>query len=55
MTLKGDLIRPHHRGRRLIANIADWLELHPAEKRQPWCVEIPRLAEQAMQAVIAPP
>ncbi|HAN7246272.1 TPA: 2-succinyl-5-enolpyruvyl-6-hydroxy-3-cyclohexene-1-carboxylate synthase, partial [Escherichia coli] len=50
---EGRLDPAHHRGRRLIANIADWLELHPAEKRQPWCVEIPRLAEQAMQAVIA--
>ena len=53
MTFEGRLDPAHHRGRRLIANIADWLELHPAEKRQPWCVEIPRLAEQAMQAVIA--
>ena len=51
--IEGRLDPAHHRGRRLIANIADWLELHPAEKRQPWCVEIPRLAEQAMQAVIA--
>ncbi|HBU6135181.1 TPA: 2-succinyl-5-enolpyruvyl-6-hydroxy-3-cyclohexene-1-carboxylic-acid synthase, partial [Escherichia coli] len=51
--IEGRLDPAHHRGRRLIANIADWLEQHPAEKRQPWCVEIPRLAEQAMQAVIA--
>ena len=52
--IEGRLDPAHHRGRRLIANIADWLELHPAEKRQPWCVEIPRLAEQAMQAVGCP-
>ena len=51
--IEGRLDPAHHRGRRLIANIADWLEQHPAEKRQSWCVEIPRLAEQAMQAVIA--
>ncbi len=51
--IEGRLDPAHHRGRRLIANIADWLELHPAEKRQPRCVEIPRPAEQAMQAVIA--
>ena len=50
--IEGRLDPAHHRGRRLIANITDWLELHPAEKRQPWCVEIPRLAEQAMQAVV---
>lgn len=40
--IEGRLDPAHHRGRRLIANIADWLELHPAEKRQPQCVEIPR-------------
>ncbi|GHM56898.1 hypothetical protein ECZU51_55680 [Escherichia coli] len=51
--IEGRLDPAHHRGRRLIANIADWLEQHPAEKRQPRCVEIPRPAEQAMQAVIA--
>ncbi len=33
--IEGRLDPAHHRGRRLIANIADWLELHPAEKRQP--------------------
>ena len=48
-----DNIEAHHRGRRLVAKISDWLELHPAEKRQPWCVEIPRLAEQSWQAVVA--
>ncbi|MGC6745019.1 hypothetical protein ACP0HM_11590 [Escherichia coli] len=30
--IEGRLDPAHHRGRRLIANIADWLELHPAEK-----------------------
>lgn len=40
--IEGRLDPAHHRGRRLIANIADWLEQHPAEKRQPRCVEIPR-------------
>ncbi|SUG46762.1 menaquinone biosynthesis protein [Salmonella enterica subsp. arizonae] len=51
--IEGRLDPAHHRGRRLVAKIADWLELHPAEKRKPWCVEIPRLAELAWQRVVA--
>ena len=51
--IEGRLDPAHHRGRRLVAKIADWLELHPAEKRHPWCVDIPRLAEQVWQAVVA--
>ncbi|EOY5659484.1 2-succinyl-5-enolpyruvyl-6-hydroxy-3-cyclohexene-1-carboxylic-acid synthase [Salmonella enterica subsp. enterica serovar Montevideo] len=51
--IEGRLDPAHHRGRRLIAKIADWLEMHPAEKRKPWCVEIPRLAELAWQRVVA--
>ncbi len=38
--IEGRLDPAHHRGRRLVAKIADWLEMHPAEKRKPWCVEI---------------
>ncbi|MEK3022592.1 thiamine pyrophosphate-dependent enzyme, partial [Salmonella enterica subsp. enterica] len=51
--IEGRLDPAHHRGRRLVAKIADWLELHPAGKRKPWCVEIPRLAELAWQRVVA--
>ncbi|MBK0255263.1 2-succinyl-5-enolpyruvyl-6-hydroxy-3-cyclohexene-1-carboxylate synthase, partial [Salmonella enterica subsp. enterica serovar Infantis] len=51
--IEGRLDPAHHRGRRLVAKIADWLEMHPAEKRKPWCVEIPRLAELAWQRVVA--
>lgn len=51
--IEGRLDPAHHRGRRLVAKIADWLELHPAEKRKPWCVEIPRLAELAWQRAVA--
>ena len=51
--IEGRLDPAHHRGRRLVATVGDWLELHPAEKRQPWCVEIPRLAQLAWQAVEA--
>ena len=42
--LEGRLDPAHHRGRRLVSNIDSWLELHPAEKRKPWAVEIPALS-----------
>ncbi|MEJ5071539.1 2-succinyl-5-enolpyruvyl-6-hydroxy-3-cyclohexene-1-carboxylic-acid synthase [Enterobacter ludwigii] len=51
--LAGRLDPAHHRGRRLVCDVGAWLEQHPAEQRQPWAVEIPRLAEQAWQTVVA--
>ena len=51
--LTGRLDPAHHRGRRLVGEIDHWLELHPAEKRTPWCTAIPRLAEQAWENVRA--
>lgn len=51
--IEGRLDPAHHRGRRLVAKVSDWLDLHPAEKRQPRCVDVPRLAEQAWQTVAA--
>jgi 2-succinyl-5-enolpyruvyl-6-hydroxy-3-cyclohexene-1-carboxylate synthase len=51
--LTGRLDPAHHRGRRLVCEIDHWLELHPAEKRTPWCTAIPRLAEQAWESVCA--
>ncbi|MFP1462661.1 hypothetical protein ACLB1E_16810 [Escherichia coli] len=33
--IEGRLDPAHHRGRRLTCQYCDWLELHPAEKRQP--------------------
>lgn len=50
-TVAGRLDPAHHRGRRLVSGIAEWLELHPAESRAPWCSEIPQLSAQAWQAV----
>ncbi len=44
---EGRLDPAHHRGRRLVSGVADWLELHPAEKRAPWASEIPELSRQA--------
>ncbi|MGZ0800161.1 2-succinyl-5-enolpyruvyl-6-hydroxy-3-cyclohexene-1-carboxylic-acid synthase [Kluyvera ascorbata] len=51
--LSGRLDPAHHRGRRLVSNIAQWLEKHPAEKRAPWTTVIPTLSEQAWEAVAA--
>jgi len=51
--LPGRLDPAQHRGRRLVCDIERWLELHPAEKRQAWCVEIPRLSRQAWQMAVA--
>nr|WP_159464459.1 2-succinyl-5-enolpyruvyl-6-hydroxy-3-cyclohexene-1-carboxylic-acid synthase [Scandinavium goeteborgense] len=51
--LEGRLDPAHHRGRRLVCEVGTWLEQHPAEQRQPWAVEIPRLSEQAWQTVVA--
>lgn len=49
---EGRLDPAHHRGRRLVANVADWLELHPAEKRAPWAAAIPELSRQAWQLTV---
>ncbi len=46
---EGRLDPAHHRGRRLVSSVADWLELHPAEKRAPWAAAIPELSRQAWQ------
>lgn len=49
--LQGRLDPAHHRGRRLVSTVADWLEQHPAQPRQPWCTAIPDVSQQAWQAV----
>ncbi|MCZ3380971.1 2-succinyl-5-enolpyruvyl-6-hydroxy-3-cyclohexene-1-carboxylic-acid synthase [Kosakonia sp. SOY2] len=51
--LQGRLDPAHHRGRRLVSSVADWLEQHPAEPRAPWCEAIPRLSAQAWETVCA--
>lgn len=51
--LPGRLDPAHHRGRRLVSAIGDWLDEHPAEPRAPWCSDIPALAQQAWQRVEA--
>jgi len=48
-TQEGRLDPAHHRGRRLISTVADWLEQHPAERRAPWATAIPALSRQAWQ------
>lgn len=46
-SLEGRLDPAHHRGRRLVSAIGDWLEDHPAEKRQAWATDIPELSRLA--------
>ncbi|HAT1646014.1 TPA: 2-succinyl-5-enolpyruvyl-6-hydroxy-3-cyclohexene-1-carboxylic-acid synthase [Raoultella planticola] len=48
--LPGRLDPAHHRGRRLVCLVDQWLDLHPAESRQPWAKTIPGLSRQAWQA-----
>ncbi|MFZ4258129.1 2-succinyl-5-enolpyruvyl-6-hydroxy-3-cyclohexene-1-carboxylic-acid synthase [Raoultella terrigena] len=50
--LPGRLDPAQHRGRRLVCPVGEWLELHPAEKRQPWATTLPVLSEQAWQATV---
>ncbi|KIS45809.1 2-succinyl-5-enolpyruvyl-6-hydroxy-3-cyclohexene-1-carboxylic-acid synthase [Kosakonia radicincitans] len=52
-SLQGRLDPAHHRGRRLVSDVASWLALHPAEPRAPWCVELPQLSAQAWDRVAA--
>ncbi|VVT52756.1 2-succinyl-5-enolpyruvyl-6-hydroxy-3-cyclohexene-1-carboxylic-acid synthase (EC [Kosakonia radicincitans] len=49
--LPGRLDPAHHRGRRLVSDVAGWLALHPAEPRAPWSVELPQLSAQAWDRV----
>ena len=48
---EGRLDPAHHRGRRLVSGVAEWLVLHPAEKRKPWATAIPELSRQAWALV----
>ncbi|TFZ49669.1 2-succinyl-5-enolpyruvyl-6-hydroxy-3-cyclohexene-1-carboxylic-acid synthase [Serratia proteamaculans] len=49
--LPGRLDPAHHRGRRIRASVAQWLELHPAQPRTPWADELTTLAGNALDAV----
>jgi 2-succinyl-5-enolpyruvyl-6-hydroxy-3-cyclohexene-1-carboxylate synthase len=51
--LPGRLDPAHHRGRRLVCSVDRWLDLHPAEPRQSWCVDVPYLSQQAWQTTVA--
>lgn len=48
---EGRLDPAHHRGRRLVSGITEWLDLHPAEKHKPWATAIPELSRQAWALV----
>lgn len=45
--INGRLDPANHRGRRLVADISEWLKLHPAEARQPWAEPLTILATRA--------
>ncbi|ANI31474.1 2-succinyl-5-enolpyruvyl-6-hydroxy-3- cyclohexene-1-carboxylate synthase [Yersinia entomophaga] len=45
--LAGRLDPANHRGRRLLANIDEWLELHPAQPRAPWAGELALWSDSA--------
>jgi 2-succinyl-5-enolpyruvyl-6-hydroxy-3-cyclohexene-1-carboxylate synthase len=49
--LPGRLDPANHRGRRLPCSVADWLELHPAEKRPSWAEKLAPLARLALDTV----
>ncbi len=49
--LEGRLDPAAHRGRRLVAEVTDWLEMHPAEKRTSWAQTLAPLSEQARARV----
>lgn len=48
----GRLDPAHHRGRRLIADISDWLSAHPPLEQAPWADDLTTMAHRAQQLVI---
>lgn len=50
-SLNGRLDPAHHRGRRLVADIGQWLAVHPAEKRAPWAQQLQPLSTLAQAKV----
>ncbi|AMO48003.1 2-succinyl-6-hydroxy-2, 4-cyclohexadiene-1-carboxylate synthase-like [Enterobacter sp. FY-07] len=52
-SLPGRLDPAHHRGRRLVSDVAGWLEQHPAEPRAPWYSAVEQLSSQAWERVSA--
>ncbi|MFC3394856.1 2-succinyl-5-enolpyruvyl-6-hydroxy-3-cyclohexene-1-carboxylic-acid synthase [Brenneria rubrifaciens] len=49
--LPGRLDPAHHRGRRLIADVGDWLVAHPAVAQPPWADELNGIARYAQRQV----
>lgn len=48
-TLPGRLDPAHHRGRRLIADISDWLVAHPAISQRGWADDLSEIAQYAQR------
>lgn len=51
--LPGRLDPAHHCGRRLVADIATWLDSHPAQRAESWAPELQRLATAMLHKVEA--
>ena len=51
--LPGRLDPANHRGRRITANVSDWLELHTAQKRLPWAGELTAISRHAQEEATA--
>ena len=47
----GRLDPAHHRGRRLVGSISDWLAAHPAPLQTPWAPALTALARRALHEV----
>ncbi|ALB63425.1 2-succinyl-5-enolpyruvyl-6-hydroxy-3-cyclohexene-1-carboxylic-acid synthase [Cronobacter condimenti 1330] len=50
-SLPGRLDPAHHAGRRLVADITDWLAHHPAQATMPWAEALQGLAAQTQRVV----
>ncbi|MCV9877845.1 2-succinyl-5-enolpyruvyl-6-hydroxy-3-cyclohexene-1-carboxylic-acid synthase [Brenneria izbisi] len=51
--LPGRLDPAHHRGRRLVADVSDWLTAHPALTQPPWADDLSHIARHTQQQVAA--
>lgn len=47
----GRLDPAHHRGRRIICAIPDWLDVHPAKKISPWAEALPAFSRRAKEHI----
>ncbi|MCA6951057.1 2-succinyl-5-enolpyruvyl-6-hydroxy-3-cyclohexene-1-carboxylic-acid synthase [Pectobacterium polaris] len=51
--LPGRLDPAHHRGRRLVADVGEWLSAHPAHKQAPWADLLADIADKTQRQIDA--